>query len=157
MCDLTMRKYLDLLPNTIKQLIKYGLVGILNVIIYFGINNYLIKNYNYFANHLITASVVAGVASFFNGLFFNRKWTFKSESNWMRDAIYITAIFLSCMVVQNIVYGGMIYFYKKNYNYALHEKEYLMYAQILGVITFATLNFTLNKLITFKTIKEDLE
>ncbi len=149
-----MRKYLDVLPNTIKQLIKYGLVGVLNVIIYFGINNFLIKNYDYFANHLITASVIAGVVSFLNGLFFNRKWTFRSESNWVRDTTYITAIFFACMVVQNLVYGGMIFFYKNNYNYELEEKKYLLYAQVLGVVSFASLNFTLNKLITFRTVKE---
>lgn len=145
------------MPDIIKQLVKYGLVGVLNVIIYFGLNNFLIKNYEYFKDHLITASVIAGVVSFFNGLFFNRKWTFKSKTHWVRDATYISIIFFTCMVVQNLVYAGMILFYKENYDFVAQEQNYLFYAQIAGVITFATLNFTLNKLITFRSKKEELE
>jgi putative flippase GtrA len=143
-----MKKQLSLLPDTYKEIIKYGVVGLLNVAIYFSVNYLLINYIEYFSHHLITASIIAGVISFLNGLYFNRKWTFKSTTHWFRDSIYILAIFVVCTALQNGVYAFMIFYFKSNFSFS--EKEYLFYAQFCGVIVFATVNFTLNKLITFR-------
>lgn len=147
-----MKTKLSSLPDTPKQIIKYGSVGVLNVVIYLGINYILINYIDFFKNHLISASIIAGIISFSNGLYFNRKWTFKSEKHWMRDFFYIILFFAICTFVQNSVYA----FFLLNLNdicssfYDLSEKQVLYISQAIGVITFATLNFSLNKFITFR-------
>jgi putative flippase GtrA len=148
-----MKDRLSLLPDLIKQLIKYGLIGLANVIIYFGVNYFLINNFPYFERHLITTSIIAGVISFMNGLYFNRKWTFKSETHWVRDSVYILVIFGICTVIQNGIYAWMIQYFQQKSDFKALENHYLFYSQFCGVIAFAAFNFTLNKLITFRTPK----
>lgn len=143
-----MKEKLSALPDTFKQLIKYGLVGVLNAGLYFGINFLLIEFFDYFRQHLITASLIAGVISFANSLYFNRKWTFKSKTHWLRDTLYIVFIWGICTILQNIAYAQALYFFRSVQN--LQEKEILFYSQLAGVVVFATLNFTLNKFVTFR-------
>ncbi len=126
-----------------------------NVLIYLGINFYLTANFEYFKNHLITSSLIAGVISFLNGLYFNRKWTFKSDRHWVRDTIYILSIFGFCTFVQNSVYAAMI-IYLKSLN-IFPEKQNLFYALCCGMVVFAVLNFGLNKYVTFRTKKTTAE
>jgi putative flippase GtrA len=143
-----MKQQLSALPDTFKQLIKYGVVGVSNVLIYLSINYLLVENVPYCRKHLITTSVLAGIVSFLNGLYFNRKWTFKSETHWVRDSVYILSIFGVCTFFQNSVYAFMLG-YLKSYP-QLSEKERLVFAQMLGVVVFAFANFTLNKFLTFR-------
>ena len=143
-----MKKQLSSLPDTLKQLIKYGIVGVSNVLIYIGINYLFVENIPFCKKYLIFTSVVAGVISFLNGLYFNRTWTFRSKSHWMRDSVYILSIFAFCTILQNGVYYFMINTLKSNPN--LTEKQYLLYAQMTGVVVFAMVNFTLNKFLTFR-------
>lgn len=145
-------KIRNFLPNTLRQLIKYGLIGVVNALIYFGINFYLVDTFEYFKKHLITASLIAGTISFLNGLYFNRRWTFKSQSHWLRDALYTLSIFAICTFIQNLVYASTI-LYLKSKDIAI-EDEYLVIAQVPGVVTFALLNFGLSKYITFRKKKE---
>ncbi len=150
-----LEKLREFLPNTFRQLIKYGLVGILNAAIYFGLDYLLVENFEYFSNHLITSSIIAGTISFLNGLYFNRKWTFKSDSHWFRDSIYIFSIFAFCTFFQNSVYASLIIYFK-SFN-AYSEQQYLFFAKLCGVVVFATLNFGLNKYVTFRTKRVILE
>jgi len=150
-----LEKLRHFLPNTFRQLIKYGLVGVLNAAIYFGIDYVLVTNFDYFSKHLITSSLIAGTISFLNSLYFNRKWTFKSDTHWLRDSIYIFSIFAFCTFFQNSVYASLIIYFKSLNAYA--ESQYLFFAKLCGVMVFATLNFGLNKFITFRNKRVILE
>ena len=149
-----MKQQLSALPNSYKHLIKYGIVGISNLAIYLGVNYLLINNYEYFSNHLLTTNFIAGVISFLNGLYFNRKWTFRSESHWVRDTLYILAIFGICTLVQSGFYAVMINYFKTTSDFYANENQYLFKAQMAGAVLFAGLNFTLNKFITFRKLTE---
>ena len=149
-----MKEKLSSLPNSYKHLIKYGVVGISNLAIYLAVNYLLINNLKYFNNHLVTTNIIASVVSFLNGLYFNRKWTFKSETHWVRDSIYILVIFGICTAIQSGFYALLIHYFKNNSDYKTNENQYLFKAQIAGAVLFAGLNFTLNKLITFRNTTE---
>jgi putative flippase GtrA len=143
-----MKTKLSELPDTPKQLIKYGSVGVLNVIIYFGVNYFLINNFDFFADHIVTASVIASVISFSNGLYFNRKWTFKSKTHWLQDSILVLIFFGICTFVQSSVLAFSVLNLGK---YIDATKEQILYlSQSLAVVVFAGLNFSLNKFITFR-------
>ena len=143
-----MKEKLSLLPDSYKHLIKYGIVGISNVLIYLGVNYFLVNNFDYFNRHLITANIIASIISFSNGLYFNRKWTFKSETHWMRDTIYILIIFGICTLIQSGIIALLIQYFRENS--ILSQNQYLLISQLIGAVVFAIINFTLNKLITFR-------
>lgn len=145
-------KIRDFLPNTFRELIKYGLVGVLNASIYLGLDYLFVNNFEYFKQHLITSSLIAGTISFLNSLYFNRKWTFKSDTHWFRDSIYIFTIFAISTFFQNSVYAALIIYFKEQAIYS--ESQYLFFSKLVGIIVFATLNFGLNKFVTFRKKKD---
>jgi putative flippase GtrA len=145
-------KIRDFLPNTFRELIKYGLVGVLNASIYLGLDYLFVNNFEYFKQHLITSSLIAGTISFLNSLYFNRKWTFKSDTHWFRDSIYIFAIFAFSTFFQNSAYAALILYFKELTIYP--ESQYLFFSKLVGIVVFATLNFGLNKFVTFRKKKD---
>jgi len=120
-----------------KQSVKYGLVGILNVTIYLLFFELFTRVFNI---HYLTSNIIASVISFLNSLYFNRKWTFKSESSFKRDSVYFLVIFLFCLSVQS----GALYVLVENFKL---DPQLAKYA---GIVIFASLNFSLNKFITFR-------
>ncbi|MDX2188553.1 MAG: GtrA family protein [Bacteroidota bacterium] len=128
---------LSFLPDTLKQIIKYGLIGMLNVAIYLILFEIFTRLFNI---HYQIANSVASIISFVNSLYFNRKWTFKSEEHWIRDSLYFGTIFLICLSIQSYTLFVCVE------NYQLDPQL----AKYAGIATFALFNFTLNKLITFR-------
>ncbi|MDX2194883.1 MAG: GtrA family protein [Cytophagales bacterium] len=128
---------LSLLPDTFKQMIKYGLIGLLNLSIYLVIFEILTRLLNVY---YLYANFIASIISFANSLYFNRKWTFKSNSHWLRDTLYFLVIFLVCLSIQSLT----LYFCVE---YLKWDPQLAKYA---GIVTFAAFNFSLNKLITFR-------
>ncbi|MBY0424689.1 MAG: GtrA family protein [Cytophagales bacterium] len=122
----------------VKQGIKYGVVGILNVTIYLLFFELFTRVFNI---HYLTSNIIASVISFLNSLYFNRRWTFKSESSFKRDSVYFSAIFLFCLSVQS----GALYLLVENLKFDPQLAKYV------GIVIFASLNFSLNKFITFRT------
>jgi len=120
-----------------KQGIKYGVVGVLNVTIYLVFFELFTR---VFGVYYITANIIASVISFINSLYFNRKWTFKSESSFKRDSVYFTVIFLFCLSVQS----GVLFVLVENFKFDPQLAKYV------GIVVFAGLNFSLNKFITFR-------
>lgn len=120
-----------------KQGVKYGLVGILNVTIYLLFFELFTR---IMGIHYLTSNIIASVISFLNSLYFNRKWTFKSESSFKRDSVYFSAIFVFCLSVQS----GVLYVLVENFKFDPQLAKYV------GIVIFASLNFSLNKFITFR-------
>lgn len=139
-----MKKYTNLLPNTVKQFVKYGLIGLLNVVIYLVVFECLTK---LFFIHYRIANGIASLISFANSLYFNRKWTFKSQKHWFRDLLYFGIIFALCFTIQDKTLTTLVETCKMD----------PQTAKYLAIFAFAIPNFTLNKLITFRIKKQDLE
>ncbi|TAF75332.1 MAG: GtrA family protein [Bacteroidetes bacterium] len=139
-----MKKYTDLLPTTIKQFVKYGLIGLLNVIIYLAVFELLTR---VFLVHYRISNASASLISFANSLYFNRRWTFKSQKHWLRDLLYFGIIFALCFTIQDKTLTTLVEDYKMD----------PQLAKYIAIFAFAIPNFTLNKLITFRTKKEELE
>lgn len=127
----------NILPVTFKQFVKYGLVGVLNIALYWSVFEILTRVYHVF---YVNANVWANVVTFFNGLFFNRAWTFKSQTHWFRDALYFAVIAVVCTIVQT----GTLVVLVERFNFDPHLAKYF------GIVVFASLNFTLNKFITYR-------
>ena len=126
-----------ILPNGFRQLIKYGLIGILNVAIYWSIFEIMTRIYDV---HYLYANTIASIVSFFNGLYFNRRWTFRSQTHWLRDASYFVVIFMACFIVQS---GTLVVCVER---FGMDPQL----AKYIGIVVFALLNFTLNKYVTFR-------
>lgn len=136
-------EFKNLFPTGIRQLVKYGLVGLLNVAIYWSFFEILTRVYHW---HYFNANLAASLISFSNSLYFNRKWTFKSEGSWKKDFLYFAVIFLICTTIQSGVLVVLVEKYQQ-------DPQLAKYA---GIVAFAAFNFTLNKFVTFRNKPESL-
>jgi len=86
--------------NTGIQLVKYGMIGVLNTIITFVVF--------YVLNTLLSlpygiSNVVAYIAGVINSFLWNRMWVFKSRLSFWRSALLFGIGFLLCLTLQGIV------------------------------------------------------
>lgn len=156
-----------------KELIKYGIVGVLNTSISFSaiyVMIALLRFYDLLANFLGYS------LGFVSSFYFNRKWTFKGENgNIKKQGLGFVIVFIICYVIQ---FFWLLYVRTKQDLFKeislvikiltpqvvidvignerflrLTMPEILM--QISGIVIFSTLNFCLNKFYTFKEKKEE--
>lgn len=123
--------------KTIKQLLKFGTVGIINTAItllaIYALYNFLNISY-YFSN------AIGFVLGFINSFVLNKIWTFKSNGSYLKEAIVFTAVFVVCYIIQLISV-----FFLKDIMYIQ-----IAIAQIFGIAIYTISNFIGNKYLTFK-------
>ena len=114
--------------ETIKQAIKYGVVGL--------------------SNTLITMIVIWVMMKLFgcregllNSFIWNKQWTFKgSSTGWTKGAVRFTIAFIICYALQ---YGLVLIL-----NSRLTIDHY--YNHLIGMAFYTVINFLVNKFYTFK-------
>ena len=126
-----------IIKKTIKQLIKYGLVGISNTLITLAVIFIFMKLLNF---SYIISNAVGFLFGFINSFILNKIWTFKSKKSVGRESLLYIMIFAVCYILQLIL---LIVLKEK-----LHVKP--EYAQIIAILFYSMLNFSGNKYITFK-------
>jgi putative flippase GtrA len=133
-------------PDTIVQFIKFGIVGFSNTAISYLIYFVLV----YFGLHYIAASIIAFIISVLNSFFWNNKYVFKRNKDQKRSIIhsliktYISYAFTG-LILQNILLFLFIDI--------LHISKYL--APFFGLVITIPLNFILNKIWAFRSVKHD--
>ena len=125
--------------ETLKKLVKFGMVGMSGMLIDYGVTAFLkevIEANKYIAN---TAGFLMAAS---NNYFWNRRWTFKSSSpNPLREYGGFVLIAMSGLVINN----GIIYLLSDK---LLHLNFYL--SKFIAITTVFLWNFTMNNFFNFK-------
>ena len=129
------------------QIIKYGLVGIVNTLLtaviiwivlflFSGINNRTPLP----VSILFLANALGYTAGLISSFVLNRNWTFESKANGKNSFVRFFLVFLLCYSIQLVV----VWWLNKE---VPGISAYV--CQLVGMAVYAVLNFTLNKYYTF--------
>lgn len=123
--------------ETVKQAIKYGIVGLGNTLITAGVIWVMMK---LLGCSDITSNVTGYVAGVLNSFVWNKQWTFQSSAGWTSSAIRFGVVFGICYLLQL----GVLMVLNKH----LPIDPY--YNQLIAMVFYTAINFIMNKLYTFK-------
>lgn len=123
--------------ETVKQAIKYGIVGISNTAITAVVIWVMMKM---LGCSDVTSNVVGYVAGVINSFIWNKQWTFHSSSGWTSSAVRFGVVFGVCYLMQ---LGVLMYL---NANLSIDP----YYNQLLAMAFYTVINFIMNKFYTFK-------
>lgn len=86
--------------KTIVQLLKYGVIGVLNTLVtvvsFYFLNTHLGAPYG-------VANVISYILGVINSFLWNRNWVFKTKASFKREALLFGCGFLLCWTLQGIV------------------------------------------------------
>lgn len=124
--------------KTIKQAIKYGIVGICNTLITMVVIWIMMKLFDCREGLSNFTGYIAGLL---NSFVWNKQWTFKdSSSGWTHSAVRFAIAFGVCYLLQ---YALVVFL-----NGHLSIDHY--YNHLIGMVFYTVLNFVMNKFYTFK-------
>lgn len=132
-----MQKLKTFIYTNIKQFLRFATVGMINTIITISIIFILSNIFNIY---YIISNVVGYVAGLINSFIMNKFWTFQSKGNFLKESYWFFVVFLISYILQLMV---LYYFHE-----IVKFNENL--SQILSNIFYTLVNFTLNKLLTFR-------
>ena len=123
--------------ETLKQAIRYGVVGVSNTLITAVVIWVMMK----MAGCSDVLSNITGYAAgVLNSFVLNKKWTFKSTIGWTRGAVRFGVVFGKC--------------YLKQLRLLLYLNKHLTidsyFNQLLAMAFYTVINFIMNKYYTFK-------
>lgn len=124
--------------ESILQLLKYGIVGVVNTAITAIVIFLLLQ---IFHTSDFVANISGYTAGLVNSFLMNRKWTFAAKGNtWVRDAVIFFLGFVLCYLLQY----WLVDYLNRHTGYA-H-----IYNHYIGMVFYTGLNFLYNKFVTFK-------
>ena len=126
------------MEETVKQAIKYGVVGLSNTLITMIVIWVMMK---LFGCREGLSNLTGYVAGILNSFIWNKQWTFKgSSTGWTKGAVRFTIAFIICYALQ---YGLVLIL-----NSRLTIDHY--YNHLIGMAFYTVINFLVNKFYTFK-------
>ncbi|MDR2811256.1 MAG: GtrA family protein [Tannerellaceae bacterium] len=128
--------------KTIKQIIKYGIVGLGNTLLSLLVIGVMMKVFGYSD---VVSNIAGYAVGFVNSFIWNKKWTFKSFDTWQGSVVRFTLVFGICFFLQLQL---LLYL---NAHLVINDTYY---NQIIAMLFYTILNFLLNKYFTFKKQKE---
>ena len=128
---------------SLKQFIKFSLVGLVNTLIDFIIYFALTRLITWFADYYLVANAIAFAVAATNSFYLNKYWTFQSKDK--RQITFQYFKFLLVSIFTLILVEAFLYLFV---NYL---GMFDLYAKVLVIIISLISNFFLNKLIVFKT------
>ncbi|MDR0749045.1 MAG: GtrA family protein [Tannerellaceae bacterium] len=123
--------------EAIRQVIKYGIVGISNTIVTATVIWAMMK---LFGCQAVLSNITGYIAGLLNSFILNKQWTFKSSDSWTGSAIRFGMVFGICYLLQ---LGLLLYLDK-------HLSTDPYYNQLIAMIFYTAINFLMNKFYTFK-------
>ena len=127
------------MKNTIKEVVKFGIVGMINTLIHITILFVLVE---FFSVWYIAASFIAFIVAVTNSFIFNTTWTFRKN---IRDktARKYTRFFTvsSIAAVSNIFF---LYFFTEMVGF------YYLFSQVIAIALTLAINFMGNKYWTYR-------
>lgn len=123
--------------ETIRQALKYGVVGIGNTIITAVVIWIMMKPLGFSD---VISNITGYVAGILNSFVWNKQWTFKSSVGWCRSAVRFGLVFAVCYLMQL----GILLLLNKY----LTIDSYCN--QLIAMVFYTVINFVMNKYFTFK-------
>ncbi|OAV63356.1 GtrA-like protein [Bacteroidales bacterium Barb6XT] len=123
--------------ETIKQAVKYGIVGVSNTLITAGIIWVMMKVAEF---PDVVSNITGYVAGVLNSFIWNKQWTFKSSDSWVSSGIRFGVVFGICYLLQL----GVLLLLNRH----LAIDPY--YNQLIAMAFYTVINFLMNKYFTFK-------
>lgn len=124
--------------KTIKQAIKYGVVGLSNTLITMIVIWVMMKLFDCREG---LSNITGYAAGILNSFFWNKQWTFKeSSTGWKRGAARFMVAFAICYALQ---YSLILVL---NSNLTIDH----YYNHLIGMAFYTVINFLANKFYTFK-------
>lgn len=127
------------MKETVRQAIKYGVVGIGNTVITAVVIWIMMKGLG--CSDVVSNGVGYG-AGVLNSFIWNRQWTFRSSVGWVGGAIRFGVVFGICYLLQLALLVYVL-------NPHLPIDPY--YNQLIAMAFYTVINFLMNKFYTFKT------
>ncbi|CAK7013698.1 MAG: hypothetical protein PARBA_00565 [Parabacteroides sp.] len=124
--------------ETIKQAVKYGLVGASNTLITASVIWIMMKLCGFSE---VTSNITGYVAGVLNSFIWNKQWTFQSSAGWISSAVRFGVVFGICYLLQL----GFLMFVLMPY---VPIDPY--YNQLIAMAFYTMINFLMNKFYTFK-------
>ena len=133
------------------QLIKYGVIGVMNTsitLVSFWLLNTVV------GWPFVPSNVIASVLGLINSFLWNRSWVFDKGDNWKRDAVLFGSGWLACYTLQLLVswflLDGLDMKHMEMISWLPMKKTGQNIVMVLGMMTFTLSNYAFNRFITFK-------
>lgn len=124
--------------ETVKQAIKYGIVGVGNTVITAVVIWVMMK---WLGCSDVVSNIVGYAAGVLNSFIWNKQWTFRAASaGWVGSAVRFAVVFGICYLLQLAL---LLYL-----NGHLDIDPY--YNQLIAMAFYTVINFVMNKFYTFK-------
>lgn len=127
----------DMETKLIRQIIKYGIVGVSNTLLSLFVIWIMMKVLGYSD---IVSNIAGYAAGFLNSFIWNKQWTFRSPDAWLGSALRFGFVFGFCYLLQ---LGLLVYLDS-------HLSTDPYYNQVIAMIFYTVVNFLMNKYFTFK-------
>lgn len=149
-----------------KQMVKYGLVGILNTLltaVVIWILLYILSdkdsNKPVSALVIVIANFTGYLAGIINSFILNRNWTFKNKSNWKISLFRFLIAFAVCYCLQlGVVLWLNAFIEAGEWKIGFSRYTFIVTSayicQLVGIVVYSVLNFLLNKYYTFQTAEQ---
>ena len=122
--------------ESIVQFIKFGLVGISNTAVGFGVY-YLLY---YCGVHYLVSNILSWLISVFNAFYWNNKYVFQSGNSWWKTLFRTYISYGASLIVSTLMMYVLVEF--------IHVSPVI--APIICLLITIPLNFLLNKFWAFK-------
>lgn len=123
--------------KTVRQAIKYGIVGVSNTLITALVIWVMMKGLHCSD---VLSNVVGYIAGVVNSFIWNKQWTFQIQVGWVKSAVRFGLVFGICYFLQL----GCLFLL----NAWLPIDPY--YNQLIAMVFYTVINFIFNKVYTFK-------
>lgn len=123
--------------NTFREFVRFCIVGVINTSITLSVIFVLMNLLN--VDYKIS-NVIGYILGFINSFILNKFWTFKSQKNIFKESFLFILVFVISYLVNFIILIVLVENLYVNKNFAL----------LGGMICYTFVNYSLNKIITFK-------
>ena len=135
-CCMNQRQIMPFGKENFIQFLKFGLVGVSNTVVGFGVYYALY----YCGIHYIIANLVSWLISVFNAFYWNNRYVFRSGSSWWKTLVRTYISYGASLLVSTFMMFALVEF--------LHLSPVI--APVICLLVTVPLNFLLNKFWTFK-------
>lgn len=122
--------------NSFIQFIKFGLVGISNTIVGFGVY-YLLY---YCGVHYLIANILSWLISVFNAFYWNNKYVFQAGSSWWKTLLRTYISYGASLIISTMMMYVLVAL--------IHISPVI--APVICLVVTIPMNFILNKFWAFK-------
>lgn len=139
--------------KTAVQLLKYGVIGVMNTVI--TLVTFYVLNTKAEVSYGIS-NVVGYILGVINSFIWNRKWVFKTHNNVRREALLFGGGFLLCLTLQGIVSWVLL----EGLGWKSLPDDVIPFmpmaksgqniVMVIAMVVYTLANYAYNRLVTFK-------